>query len=86
MQVFVDTHAAELREFVFSGVALSRQFRIDEIENLLNDSANLLRADIWDQLSEYIRSAEARFQAQATEFPALLEKMERRATALSGPR
>lgn len=84
LQVFVDTHAAELRDFVFSGTALSRQFRIGEIEALLGDSINLLRTDIWDQLSKYIVSAETQFQAQASDFPALLAQMEQQAARESG--
>ena len=85
LQVFVDTHAAELRDFVFSGTALSRQFRIGEIEALLGDSTNLLRTDIWDQLSNNIASAETQFQAQAKDFPALLAQMEQQAAGQGGP-
>ncbi len=85
LQVFVDTHAAELRDFVFSGVALSHQFRIGEIEEMMGDSANLLKTDIWDQLSKYILSAQKKFQEQASEFPELLAKMEQRGARRNGP-
>ena len=31
LQLFIDAHANELREFVFTGVSLSRQFRLPEM-------------------------------------------------------
>ena len=63
---FVDAHAAELRDFVFNGVALSRHFRVGEIEFLTRDSEAMLRVDIWDSLKSHIETAERRFLAQAT--------------------
>ncbi|MDK1492877.1 hypothetical protein QN219_22915 [Sinorhizobium sp. 7-81] len=35
IQSFIDTHAVLLRDFVFSGVSLSHQFPLEEIERLL---------------------------------------------------
>jgi hypothetical protein len=40
---FIETHATLLRDFVFARVSLSHQFRLEEIERLLGDKANLLR-------------------------------------------
>ncbi|MEX3010571.1 hypothetical protein [Hoeflea sp. TYP-13] len=79
LQAFIDTHAAELREFVFTGVALSRQFRLREFEDLLGDKTSVFRTDIWDALSRYITAAEENFQAQARDFPELLLQLEEKA-------
>jgi hypothetical protein len=76
LQVFIDTHAAELREFVFTGVSLARQFRLREFEELLADKTSVFRTDIWDALSRYIKAAEENFQAQAHDLPELLIQME----------
>jgi len=76
LQVFIDTHAAELREFVFEGVSLTKQFRVTEIERMLGDTIGLFRTDIWDALTSHIKMAEEHFQKQAKDIPALLEKME----------
>ncbi|WAP67556.1 hypothetical protein [Jiella pelagia] len=62
-----------MRDFVFSGVALSRQFRIEEIERLLGDASSLLRVDIWDELRRHIDVAEAQFAAQV---PMMEERLE----------
>ena len=72
---FVDAHAAELRDFVFAGVSLSRQFRVGEIEFLTQDTEALMRVDIWDSLKNHIETAERRFLAQATDLPKLLAAM-----------
>ncbi len=69
LQAFIDTHAAELREFVFTGVALSRQLHLSEFEQLLGDRTNVFRTDIWDALSRYIDAAEENFRAQASDLP-----------------
>lgn len=76
LQVFIDTHAAELREFVFEGVSLTRQFRVDRIEEMLGDTTGLFRTDIWDALSNHIKMAEEHFQKQVPDIPALLKEME----------
>lgn len=72
---FVDAHAAELRDFVFAGVSLSRQFRVGEIEFLTQDTEALMRVDIWDSLKSHIETAERRFLAQAADLPRLLAAM-----------
>jgi hypothetical protein len=72
---FVDVHAAELRDFVFNGVALSRHFRVDEIEFLTRDTESLMRVDIWDSLKSHIETAERRFRAQASDLPKMLAAM-----------
>ena len=72
---FVDAHAAELRDFVFNGVALSRHFRVDEIEFLTRDTEALLRVDVWDSLKSHIETAERRFRAQAQQLPQMLAAM-----------
>ena len=65
IHLFIESHAILLRDFVFSGVSLSRQFRIDEIERLLGDTTSITRVDIWDQLTSHIETAEKQFQSQA---------------------
>ena len=72
---FVDAHAAELRDFVFNGVALSRHFRVGEIEFLTRDTEALMRVDIWDSLKSHIETAERQFQAQAQDLPKMLAAM-----------
>jgi hypothetical protein len=72
---FVDVHAAELRDSVFNGVALSRHFRVGEIEFLTRDTEALMRVDIWDSLKSHIETAERRFQAQARDLPKMLAAM-----------
>lgn len=72
---FVDAHAAELRDFVFNGVALSRHFRVGEIEFLTQDSEALLRVDIWDSLKSHIETAQRRFLTQADNLPRMLADM-----------
>lgn len=58
---FIDSHAAELRQFVFTGVSLARQFRLREIETLTGDAETVMRIDIWDAIASHIEMAEARF-------------------------
>ncbi len=58
---FIDSHAVELRDFVATGVALARPFRLGEIEVLTGDVETLMRVDIWDAIASHIDMAEARF-------------------------
>lgn len=58
---FIDSHAVELRDFVVTGVALARPFRLAEIELLTGDVETLMRVDIWDAIASHIDMAEARF-------------------------
>ena len=74
LQAFIDTHAVELREFVFTGVSLSRQVRLGEFEELIGDHTNVFRTDIWDALSRYIQAAEENFHAQAIDLPQQLAR------------
>lgn len=76
LQIFIDRHATEMRDFVFSGVALSRPFRIAEIERLLGDSTGVMRTDIWDALRSHIDTVETRFRAQADALPGQLAAIE----------
>lgn len=76
LQAFIDRHAVELRDFVFTGVALSRQFRIEEIERLTGDPGAVMRVDIWDQLVSHIETAERRFLAEADAVAAMLQRAE----------
>ncbi len=76
IRLFIERHAALLREFVFAGVALSRQFGIGEIERLIGDASSLLRIDIWDQLRSHIEMAETRFRAQLPDLPRQLADFE----------
>ncbi|MGP3697285.1 hypothetical protein [Rhodobacter sp. NSM] len=58
---FIDSHASELRDFVFTGVSLARQFRLREIEELTGDAEATMRIDVWDAIASHIEMAEARF-------------------------
>lgn len=71
IHAFVERHAILLRDFVFSGVSLSRQLRIEEVERLTGDT--MIRVDIWDQLRTHIEMAEQQFRGQAPQLPAMLE-------------
>lgn len=80
---FIETHATLLRDFVFAGVSLSHQFRLEEIERLLGDKANLLRVDLWDQLRSHIEIAERQFRSQLSDLPEQLSTWEKPGTAPS---
>lgn len=83
---FIDTHAAQLRDFVLAGVALSRQMRLEQIERLLGDSDRLTRVDLWDALRSHIAEAERRFHAEAQAIPALLSELGTARDAARRPR
>jgi hypothetical protein len=76
IHAFIESHALLLRDFVFSGVALSRQFPVREIERLIGDDTSLMRVDIWDQLKTHIEVAQQRFRAQIPALPAQLRGWE----------
>lgn len=76
IHAFIERHALLMRDFVFSGVSLSRQFHIEEIERLIGDETSLLRVDIWDQLRTHIEMAEKQFRAQVPGLPLLLSGWE----------
>jgi hypothetical protein len=71
IHAFVERHAIVLRDFVFSGVSLSRQIRVEELERLTGDT--MIRVDIWDQLQSHINMAEKQFRTQLSELPTILE-------------
>ena len=71
LHAFVERHALMLRDFVFSGVSLSRQFRVEDIEYLTGDT--MIRVDVWDQLRNHIGMAESQFRSQLPELPVALE-------------
>lgn len=73
---FIDRYAGELRDFVFGGVSLSRQFRVGEIERLTGDSTSLMRLDIWDSLKSHIEAAEQRFLEEAEDLAMLREVLD----------
>jgi len=77
INLFIENHAILLRDFVFSGVSLTRQFRVDEIERLTGDTTSMIRVDIWDQLKSHIETAEKQFQSQAGTLPKLLSAFEK---------
>lgn len=77
IHLFIESHAILLRDFVFSGVSLSRQFRIAEIEHLTGDSTSMIRVDIWDQLKSHIETAEKQFRTQVDGLPGLLSAFEK---------
>ncbi|MBB6353711.1 hypothetical protein ACFFTN_00280 [Aminobacter aganoensis] len=76
LHAFIERHAIMLRDFVFSGVSLSRQFHVDEIERLIGDTTSLLRVDIWDDLKSHIEAAEKQFRSQVPRLPNLLSDWE----------
>ena len=80
VHLFIENHAILLRDFVFSGVSLSRQFRVDEIERLTGDTTSMIRVDIWDQLKSHIDTAEKQFRSQAGGLPKLLAAFEKPST------
>ncbi|MDL2401119.1 hypothetical protein [Rhizobium mayense] len=71
IHAFAERHAILLRDFVFSGVSLSRQFRVEEMEELTGDP--MIRVDVWDQLRSHIAMAEAQFRGQLPELPVILD-------------
>jgi hypothetical protein len=71
IHAFAERHALMLRDFVFSGVSLSRQFRIEEMEQLTGDT--MIRVDVWDQLRNHVVMAEHQFRTQLPELPTILE-------------
>ncbi|AZO05081.1 hypothetical protein [Mesorhizobium sp. M2A.F.Ca.ET.043.02.1.1] len=77
IHLFIESHSILLRDFVFSGVSLSRQFRIDEIERLTGDTTSMIRVDIWDQLKSLIETAEKQFHTQADGLSGLLSAFEK---------
>ncbi|WP_292323599.1 hypothetical protein [Mesorhizobium sp.] len=77
IHLFIESHANLLRDFVFSGVSLSRQFRVEEIERLTGDTTSMIRVDVWDQLKSHIETAEKQFHAQADGLPGLLSAFEK---------
>ena len=58
---FIETHGAELAEFVTTGIGLHHQFRLQDFERMQGDPQRLLRLDIWNTLQSYIEKAEAHF-------------------------
>ncbi|RWM05635.1 MAG: hypothetical protein E5X80_10475 [Mesorhizobium sp.] len=77
IHLFIENHAILLRDFVFSGVSLSRQFRVETIERLTGDTTSVMRVDIWDQLKSHIETAEKHFRSQADGLPRLLSAFEK---------
>ncbi len=71
IHAFAEKHALMLRDFVFSGVSLSRQFRVEEMEQLTGDT--MIRVDVWDQLRKHVSMAESQFRTQLPGLPAILE-------------
>lgn len=69
LQIFIDRHATEMRDFVFSGVALSRPIRIEEIERMMGDATKVFRGDVWDALRSHIDMVESKFVREADDLP-----------------
>ncbi|MDX8502387.1 hypothetical protein RFM99_28790 [Mesorhizobium sp. VK4C] len=84
IHLFIESHAILLRDFVFSGVSLSRQFRVEEIERLIGDTTAMTRVDIWDQLKSHIETAEKQFRSQTGTLPKLLAAFEKPPGPLAG--
>lgn len=85
MRPFIDEHAAKLRDFVVTGTALTRQFRLEDIEALMGDRTMLTRVDLWDALTDHIDAAQKQFLAQADEIPALLADLRRTREKVRAP-
>lgn len=83
-RAFVERHAILMRDFVFSGVSLQVQFRLDDMERLLGDRTSILRVDLWDQLKDHIETAERHFRSQ---LPGLMAQLSGRDAPLppAGP-
>lgn len=73
---FVDSHARELRDFVFTGVALDRPFRLPEMEALTGDVGLMMRVDLWDSVASHIVAAQQRFLSGLEAAVATLETAE----------
>ena len=58
---FIETHGAELAEFVVTGIGLHHQFHLTAFEKMAGDPERLLRVDIWNTLQSYVDKAEAHF-------------------------
>jgi hypothetical protein len=58
---FIETHGAELAEFVVTGIGLHHQFHLRDFETMQGDPERLLRLDIWNTLQSHIEKAEAHF-------------------------
>lgn len=58
---FIETHGAELTEFVVTGIGLHHQFHLTTFEKMAGDPQQLLRLDIASTLQSYIEKAEAHF-------------------------
>lgn len=71
LHAFAEKHAIMLRDFVFSGVSLSRQFRVEEMEQLTGDT--MIQVDVWDQLRSHVSMAERQFRTQLPDLPTVLE-------------
>jgi hypothetical protein len=84
LQIFIDRHATEMRDYVFSGVSLSRPFRIEEIERLTGDTTNVIRSDIWDALRSHIGTVEDKFVREADTLPTQLAEIEAEADRIVG--
>lgn len=78
IHAFAERHALMLRDFVFSGVSLSRQVRIEEMERLTGDT--MIRVDVWDQLRDHVVMAEHQFRTQLPELPTVLDAWKAPAT------
>jgi len=75
--LFAESHAAELREFVFTGVALQHLFHLNELEDFSEETSSLMLVDIWDTLKSYIKTAEEQFKSQAKELPNMVTTLEK---------
>ncbi len=71
IHAFAERHAIMLRDFVFSGVSLTHQLRVEEVEQLTGNP--MIRVDIWDQLRNHIEMAEKQFRMQLPQLPTILE-------------
>lgn len=76
LPAFIERHASILCEFVFVAIAISYQFRIEDIETLNEGQRGLLRGDLWDQLKLQINAAKERFKNDIPEVAAMLIELQ----------
>lgn len=77
LKLFVEAHAVELRDFVFTGVAIDHMVRVTEIESQTALTSGLMMTDVWDSLKSHIAMAEERFKKQAADLPEMIRQLEK---------
>ncbi len=74
--LFAEAHAAELRDFVVTGVSIDHMIHVSELEQLETLSLTLLQTDIWDSLKKHIAMAEEQFKKQSKDLPKIIRGLD----------